>query len=514
MSEQDALLRDTVARHFPAAQIQDEEIELGFASITIRCWVHTVREIGPVTSASLFFQLRGGKLGESPIFASISGYGDSPEVAIVSGACNWACAFGPVLRAALAGEDHPEVDQLDVKLDDQKFHLYIDGLDRAASLDGGDAMDRIAPARARFAPRTWMAHSVVESGRLPLLNADRPTVLSVFVSDMPNHRVVEVKVDGCDWPGMDPVFANAAQEPAGAMVLLRELAVLVPTSLPPSLSSDSVARTLRGLTASSSPRGCVDWPGWRHHAGELAPPLSAEAITALESRVGPLPADYRDFLASVGVAGPGPGYGLLSPLGEAQASLAGGSFAWKQDSEANQPPHGVLALAHAGCGVMWLLVLEGPHRGEVWVDARSSDGKVRRVERSFTRWYRDWLSSAVRDAVPWIQWNSACCATAHVVLQVMESLKQEGIANEAIDAEVSKRLKPGAMTLASAGSSYFAAQAKLDPCHGCVSLAARFNWGANLFQPGQEPFGDAPPVSPKPSRGWFAKLADKVRSRS
>ncbi len=511
MAEHDALFRETVARHFPAAQIRDDEIELGFASLRLRCRVNAVKQIGSTTSASLFFLLRGGKLGESPVFASISGYGDTAEIAIISGACNWACAFGPMFRAALAGEEQPEVAQFDVMLDGQPFRVFVDGLDRAASFEGRDAMDRIAPARARFAPRSWLTRAVIESGRLPLLNGHRPTVLSVFVSDMPNHRVVEVKVDGVDWPGMEPVFASAAEEPPGAMVLLRELAVLVPTSPAPALSRDFVARTLRGLTQASSPRNCVDWPGWKQHGGVLAPTLTADATAALEGRVGSLPADYRDFLASVGASGAGPGYGLLSPLADAQVSFARGSFAWEQETKPSEPPHGVLVLAHAGCGVMWLLVLDGQHRGEVWVDARSSDGKVRRVASSFSSWYRDWLSSSIRDAVPWLQWDTACCSTAHALSRFIESLERDGVSKEAIRSEVTKRLKPGAMSVMSTGSSYFPAQTKLNPCHGCVSLVAQFNRGPNLFQPGEEPFIGAPGDSPKPGRGWFAKLADKVR---
>jgi hypothetical protein len=131
---------------------------------------------------------------------------------------------------------------------------------------------------------------------------------------------------------------------------------------------------------------------------------------------------------------------------------------------------------------MWLLVLAGPHRGEVWVDARSSDGRVRRVARSFSAWYRDWLASAVRDAAPWLQWDAACCATPHVLSQVIQQLEREGVSREAVRVELAKRLKPGSMALASGGSEYFAAQTPLNPCHGCVALAARFGLESNLFQ--------------------------------
>ena len=94
MSEHDALLQETIARHFPAAEIRDRYIDLGVGDLQIACWVDAVHEGGGITSAALFFSLRGGELGDAPIFASISGYGATAEAAIVGGACNWACAFG------------------------------------------------------------------------------------------------------------------------------------------------------------------------------------------------------------------------------------------------------------------------------------------------------------------------------------------------------------------------------------------------------------------------------------
>src|SRR6185295_13061790 len=125
-----------------------------------------------------------------------------------------------------------------------------------------------------------------------------------------------------------------------------------------------------------------------------------DVVADIETTVGALPPDYRRFLIEVAAAGAGPGYGLLAPTGEAQQRLAEGTFSFRDGASPTDGPAGVLALAHAGCGVMWFLVLGGPHRGEVWCDARSSDGKVRRVAGSFTEWYRDWLGSAVDQRGP------------------------------------------------------------------------------------------------------------------
>lgn len=508
----DAMFRETIARHFSDARIVDDEIALGFGALRMQCWVHEVGHHGSSVHATLFMQLRGGHLGETPVFASASGYGDTAEAAIVIGACNWACAFGPVLQAALGGTASADVASFDAVADGQAFRVFVDALDRAASLDASDALPRIAPARARFARDGWLARAVLDAGRLPVLHPERATLLSLFVSDLENHRLVEVKVDGVDWPGMDAVFAGAPPEPPGAMVLLRELAVAVPMGPASALSRESVERTLRGLETTPPSRRCVDWPGWRHHDGALAPVLTDVVIAALETRIGPLPPDYRDFLVNVGSSGAGPGYGLLSPIGDAQAELARGAFDGSDGSFPEDGPQGVLALAHGGCGVMWLLVLDGPHRGEVWLDARSSDGAVRQVAPSFTSWYRDWLAAAVRDASPWIAWNVECCATAGALGQIIEALERDGAASDEISAAVADQLAPGAMTLKSGANRYFVEGATLDPCHGCVSLAARFGLTPSLFLPGVPPLHAASDTSAP--RRWLAKVTDKLRGRS
>ena len=81
----------------------------------------------------------------------------------------------------------------------------------------------------------------------------------------------------------------------------------------------------------------------------------------------------------------------------------------------------MIPLAHAGCGVTWVL-----GDGEVWVDAAGSDQTCAKVARSFTDWYLAWLDHAVRGAGPWLHWDNAACATTSVLTQMIESLEQEG----------------------------------------------------------------------------------------
>src|SRR5262245_35551588 len=126
--EQDELLTETIARHFPEARIDKNDIDLGFGGLSIQCRVNAAGQNGTIRTASLFFQLRGGALGDAPVFASVSGYGDTEQEAIIAGGCNWACSFGPVLRAGLAGETNAEAERFDVTVNGQDLQLFVSGL--------------------------------------------------------------------------------------------------------------------------------------------------------------------------------------------------------------------------------------------------------------------------------------------------------------------------------------------------------------------------------------------------
>lgn len=88
-----------------------------------------------------FFRLAGGGLGDLPVFASVSGYEQTTQGAIVTGGCNWACSFGPVLTAGLSGGqlDDPDAQSYETTIDGRRFRVVLSGLDR--SLTSGDADD-------------------------------------------------------------------------------------------------------------------------------------------------------------------------------------------------------------------------------------------------------------------------------------------------------------------------------------------------------------------------------------
>lgn len=516
--EQDGLLTETIARHFPGARVDKNEVDLGLGGLSIACRVNGVGAFGSFKTASLFFQLRGGALGKASVFASMSGYGDSDRDAILTGGCNWACSFGPVLRAGLAGDTETNVERFEVTVDGQAYHLFVDGLDRSFWSSGGDHTgERTRVARARLGGWPWLSRVILDSGRLPLLPVTRSTILSVFVASRSGGLTVEVKINGVDWPGMAAAFSGTSHEPPGAVTLLRELAVLVPTGPPAPLARDAVVRTLASLKRANegSSRVALGWRGWRQHGGHLGATLSADQVAQLEADVGPLPPDHREFLVTISGAGAGPGYGLLPPVGEAQRRLSEGTFSFEDGGSPDGGPQGVLALAHAGCGIMWYLVLRGPHAGEVWCDARSSDGKVRRVARSFTEWYREWLAAVIEERGPWTAWDWKSCATASVVAQLLEKLKKEQ-PDEPLDAgRLAGMVGPGKLKLRSGGSRCFDPGAPLDPCSGCVHGATHWGLDEDVFPQGVSPLGrrdeDPVPVVPKQTRArhvvdWLRRL--------
>ncbi len=59
------------------------------------------------------------------------------------------------------------------------------------------------------------------------------------------------------------------------------------------------------------------------------------------------------------------------------------------------PVSGAWLLAHYGCGIDDMLVLNGPHAGEVWKCDYANDTGAARVAASFADWYDTWLDWAL-----------------------------------------------------------------------------------------------------------------------
>jgi len=185
----------------------------------------------------------------------------------------------------------------------------------------------------------------------------------------------------------------------------------------------------------------------KHHY-QLAPVIDEAQVQEFERRAGViLPEDYRRFVTRVGNGGAGPGEGLL-PLGYIEGPgntletwSDSGFFgapafpfphraSWNFRPERLRPPalgvgseaeeawhdsleatywtprivDGAIPIAHHGFGLRSFLVVTGPERGTVWLDARSDwrglhpEHDATGAHLTFARWYRRWLHQALADA--------------------------------------------------------------------------------------------------------------------
>jgi hypothetical protein len=158
--------------------------------------------------------------------------------------------------------------------------------------------------------------------------------------------------------------------------------------------------------------------GAASHRYRLEPTLDGRAILAFEAehRIS-LPEDYATFVCCIGNGGAGPGYGMF-PVGRYADQTTAGDLAapfrhrerWNDDDLSEDDYHadslvdGALPINHLGCGMISLLVLNGPERGNLWLDDRGSSGGIApylsattdphsRID--FARWYMEWLHESL-----------------------------------------------------------------------------------------------------------------------
>jgi hypothetical protein len=474
------LLAQILANHFPGATVEGDVVSLELAGLRVRCQAVPDVPNGPLRSVSLLFWFTGGIWQDREVFASASGYGPTVHEAVTSGARHWASTAAPVLRAALGGAplDGEGVRTFDGALDSVPVRLLVEAIDRSFTRPGEVAPeDFVAGIREKLSDGAgFLAPRLLAADVLPILPG-RPTLLSVFAGENPDQRILEVKIDGADWPMGAQAFSGPLTE-VHAMALLREVAMIVPAG-PTPLTRVSVERTLDGLAMAigGRQRPAAAWRGWQAHSGLLDPPMTAMDLEELEDTIGPLPADYRAFLAEVGECGAGPGYGLVSPDHSAQVRLARGKFPFTERVDTpKEAVAGALVLGHAGCGVVWLLVVQGPCAGEVWVDAGGSSGGLYPVAQSFEVWYRAWLDNSVGSVGPFLQWDANACAPSAAIRQRLE--QHEGPPETA--------LAGASIALRAGGGAHFHNEDPIDPCEACLANLVRFGMEASDIGPGTE----------------------------
>lgn len=205
--------------------------------------------------------------------------------------------------------------------------------------------------------------------------------------------------------------------------------------------------------------------GAAHHRYQLAPPLTAAALAALEARLGAaLPDDVRAFAAEVAAGGAGPYHGLV-PIDRAGGITAPPGAAWSRG----------LPISHLGCGYLAVVPLDGAARGEVWIDARAL-AIAAPIAPSFTAFVVDWI-----DRVAHARWLEphvppGVCPLASALSGYLAHCEAAlGLAAGTIAGadlhDALARLGPGAIEIAATSAEpWFADGERVDPCVACARL--------------------------------------------
>lgn len=215
--------------------------------------------------------------------------------------------------------------------------------------------------------------------------------------------------------------------------------------------------------------------GARRHAYRLGPPLAVDVVAAFEADVGTVvPVAYRRFVTEVGHAGAGPFHGLWPLDHPQQRACARGAF--DPDAPGVALYRGVIALGHVGCGQLALLVVQGAHAGEVWIDARAADAGVVRAVPDFTSYYRAWIDALTRDELLRGVAPPGACPLPRALSQYLAQYEaRAGVAPGALaPAELRvafTRLPVGAIRCEATGDDpFFAPGTSLDRCPNCALM--------------------------------------------
>jgi hypothetical protein len=224
--------------------------------------------------------------------------------------------------------------------------------------------------------------------------------------------------------------------------------------------------------------------GAAQHRYELKPPIDIEPI---EAELGELPEDYRDHVSRFSAGGVGPYYGLIPVDVAARHVVAApaGVTSWTR----------ALPLSHLGCGYAALLALDGPARGQVWIDARAI-GKVALIRPSFTAFFLDWI-----DRLAHAQWLEAfvpvgaCALTAAItgylgVCEQQLGIPSGTIAGEQLREALSALPRHAIAIAAEEGSPLFKPGEQVDPCVSCarsIEGLARDGLAPDVVAPGVRP---------------------------
>lgn len=179
--------------------------------------------------------------------------------------------------------------------------------------------------------------------------------------------------------------------------VLARYAVLAPPQPPPGPADWQRLRDKLGRAAAFAPTA----KGVNQHRWRPGAPRRAAEIDAQELRLGvTFPAEYRAFLRELGDAVPGPS-GQLRRLSADHGDIARTRARWdgfshlREDTGWGPFVRGALILAHRCSWGTFVLALDGPAPGTVWL-ALAEGGRVHPTGLGMFAWYEDWLDEVLR----------------------------------------------------------------------------------------------------------------------
>lgn len=243
-----------------------------------------------------------------------------------------------------------------------------------------------------------------------------------------------------------------------------------------------LASTIREAVAAL---GASDRNATRFGAGQHRYALAAPLATAPDD----LPDDMCRFVTEVASGGAGPGYGWFLVETALRHVLA--------------PPPGVTAYTHAlpichlGCGYAAVVPLDGPARGEVWIDARAI-GICAPKYGTFTGFYLAWIDALAHNTWPVDHIPPGLCSVASALSGYLGMVERErGIAPGTLAGaplrEALTQLGPSAIQIGANGGELFAKGETVAPCLTCARLVdalAADGLCRDVLAPGSPAFPD------------------------